>query len=258
VGIAVRILLWGVLLAVAVAALSLAAFGLFRVFLAGNPHFTLEYIDVEVTPAISKRQVCDIVAEMGIREYQTNLLTIDLETVRRRLEKEVVISRAVVIRQIPDTLVISLYERRPVAVLHCRPRRLIDEHGIVLPWWQTGDAGLLPEITGIRTPLTLRPGTKTTDEALRGALAFLEKIGARPEGVLYDVATIQLDYYLPSLRVYLRQRDTFRKGAVLIVPVKGMDAALDRLRDIATLRSKAEQTTGFIDATYERNLPVLP
>jgi cell division septal protein FtsQ len=258
VGIAVRVLLWLAVTVAVVGAGVISTYGLFRVFVTANPHFTLESIDIEATPTIDQKTVRDIVAEMGVREQETNLLTVDIEAVRERLEQEVVIDRATVVRRLPDTLVISLYERHPVAQLHCKPKRLIDDDGTILPWWQTGDAALLPEITGIRDPKQLKPGAKAEDEALLGALSFLRRIRSRPEGVLYDVAIIQLDYYLPSLRVHLRERDTFRNGAVIVIPVKGMEAALDRLRDVVRLRSDANQTTSLIDATYERNLRVLP
>jgi cell division septal protein FtsQ len=255
---ALRLFLWLLLLLVAVALGVLACIGLYRLFFSANPQFTLEYIKIETTPAIDAQTVRSSLADMGIREGKTNLLAIDIGAVHRHLEAENIIKRARVIRRFPDTLIVSLYERRPIAVLYCRPRRLVDAEGIILPWWQTGDAALLPRITGIRNPRKLKTGAEITNEALAGALQFLQKIKSRPEGVLYDVTVIQLDHYLPSLRIHLRRRNTFCDDAIIVVPVKAMDAALDRLRDIVRLRVENHQSTSFIDVTYKRNIPVRP
>ena len=253
---ALRLLLYLALLLAVVAGGVLLCFGLYRFLFTANPQFTIEYIRIEATPGIDPRTVRALLSKLGIREQKTNLMTVNTATVRRRLEREDLIKQARVVRRFPDTLVVSLYERTPVAVLYCRPRRLIDAEGIVLPWWQTGDSTLLPRITGIRHPRKLKTGAKVTDESLCGALEFLKKIKTRPEGVLYDVSLIQLDDYLPSLKVHLRKRDVFCNDAVVVVPVKGMDAALDRLRDIVRIRSAKRQPIRFVDVTYERNVPV--
>lgn len=255
-GIVARILVWVTVVTVIMGILYGTIVGARWLLFTGNDYFTLQQIEVEATPNLRKEGVVQILEQMGIHVGATNLFTIHLRDVRDRLEHEVVVARSEVHFRLPDTLAVRLYERSPVAKLRCVPRYLMDEEGMILPYWETRGDSLLPEITAIRDPGSLSQGSIPDDPALLGAGEFLRKIRSRPEGVAYDVALIQLDYYLPSLRVHLRRRDIFRNGAEITVPIKGMDAALDRLRDIVRLRAEAGKSTSSIDVTYEKNCPV--
>jgi len=251
-----RILIWTTATISVIALLYGSYTGLKWVLFTHNSHFTLNALDVKATENLRSEGVVQILAGIGIQPGTANLFEIDILAARQRLEQEVVVARAEVSRRIPDTLVVRIYERRPSAKLQCKPRLLIDDEGYILPYWETRGDILLPTITGIHKPSQLSPGQVTTDKALLGAVRFLHETRSRPEGVIYDIELIQLDYYLPSLKVHLRKRDIFLDGAVVIVPVDGMDAALDRLRDIVKMRMEAGKVTRFIDVTYEKNCPV--
>ncbi len=255
-GTLLRILIWVTVLAVAVAVLWGIWHGSGLLLFTRNPFFTLNAIEVEATPNLREEGVIQILEQIGVRKGAANLFQVDPRGIRERLEREVVVARAEVSRRLPDGLAIRIYERRPAAKLKCVPRLLVDGEGRILPYWETRGDALLPTITAIREPSRLSPGEIPEDKALLGAVEFLRKISARPEGVSYDVSLVQLDYYLPSLKIHLRRRDVFRDGAVIVVPVDKMDAALDRLRDIVKLRMEAGKMTSFIDVTYEKNCPV--
>jgi len=192
-----------------------------------------------------------------VRLHVTNLFALNPDTLRRRLEREVQIDRADVKRRLPDTLVVRVYERRPVAQLKVRPRRLLDADGWILPLRHDDRSRLLPEITGVRNPRHLKVGTRVHDPVTLAALRFLMLVATRPDGQLYDVATVQLSYRLPSLIVHLRPREggTFRRNARVVLPVEGLEYAMDYVSAIIRARIRAGESTSFIDATYE-NIPV--
>jgi cell division septal protein FtsQ len=253
-----RIALWTVLVVVTAVAMGAAGVGLRKILFTRNPHFFLKKIQIQSSEDVSRKEVQTILAAHGAVPGDVTLFELDLSEIRAALEEDVSVAQAHVSRRLPDTLVVRIFERRPVALLRSRVLRAIDAEGIVLPWTQPGGQVTLPEITGIRNPDGLVPGTAPEDPALLGGLEFLHQIATRPEGIQYDVATIQLDYYLPSLKVHLRQRGTFRDGSVVIVPVRKMIPALDRLRTIVKIRSDGRQTTSYVDVTYEINSPARP
>ena len=254
-----RAALWLCAVVLGVALLVGAGFGLHRVLFVNNPHFVLREIQVRTTGQLKPAEVIALLEERGVRAGETNTWSLDLKQLRDHLEKErALVDTATVVRRLPDKLIVSIYEREPRARLKCRPPHLLDEQGYVLPQRHDARSLTLPQVTGIRDGKYLRPGTKTVDEALLGALHFLRLIATRTDGKYYDVAVIQLDYSAPSLLVHLRAREPFRKDAQVIVPVRGMEAALDRAKVIIEDRVRAHQDTDFINATYEINVPVRP
>lgn len=251
-----RIFFWTGSLLLLLVILCTASYGFRKVFFVQNPYFIIRNIEIHTTKNFSEDSVRQILADLGVQKGKTNLMVLDTRRIRQRLEKAIIVERARVIRRLPDTLVISILQRVAVAKLHCRPQRFIDDQGYILPWWESGGIGFLPEITGVRNPSRLRPGKPVQERPLLGALRFLSLIGTRPEGVSFDIATIQLDYELPSIYVYLRERDAFAANARIRIPVEKMPAALDRLRDIVRLRLEDGHKTHFADVTYERNVPL--
>ena len=58
-----------------------------------------------------------ILKECGCEEGKSNLLKLDLLAMRTRLEKEPLLERVEIRRELPRTLRVSLLERTPVAYL---------------------------------------------------------------------------------------------------------------------------------------------
>ncbi len=119
----------------------------------------------------------------------------------------------------------------------------------------------LPHITGVRNPSLLVPGQKTDDQMMAAALRLLQLVRVRPDGRNLDIALIQLDYQQRRLRLIVRAlpfSPVFRSGAQVLVPVNGMNAALDRLNDIVLHKIKTNGTISVVDVTYEHRINVIP
>lgn len=119
-----------------------------------------------------------LLTSQHIREYaqlrdQENLLALNLNEIRRRLESVPVVQSVEVSRQLPDTLIVRVDERLAVARLGADTRMAlaVDRTGHVL-----GPGSLrpnLPAVVGLREP-GLRPGMTITDPLFRDALRVLD------------------------------------------------------------------------------------
>lgn len=254
----VRILSWVAVCFLVLALVTAVFVGLRSVFFTSNPHFALQHIRVNATGRLRQNEVIDLLRSCNVIPGKSNLFTLELARIREQLEQNVLIDQATVVRRLPDTLLVSVYERQPVACLRCRPQRLLDDEGCILPPRQEAHALPLPEITGVKGTRGLRVGRRITDDLVLASLRFLHLTATRPDGRFYDVETIQLDYSAPALIVYLRPRGTFRTGARVILPTQGIPEAMDRLKVILSERTRERQSTSFINATYEINIPVKP
>lgn len=235
-----------------------AGVGLHRLLFVRNPNLVLRHIEVHLTGQLRTSEVLARLEEAGIEAGATNLFAIDLGQVRTWLTNCVDIERAFAARQLPDTLEVWVHQRQPAAQLLKPGGMLLDRHGWVLPSRADFDLAQLPVITGIRGARKLEVGGQVRDDMVRGALDFLRILAMESYGRLFDVGMVQLDYSGKALKVYLRKRGTFVDGALLVVPLRGMDPAMRRAEVIANERFRGRQTTSFLDATYEVNVPVRP
>jgi cell division septal protein FtsQ len=245
-------------LLVVVVLVACLAWGLHWSLLRANPFFTLQSIDVQTDgQALTAPAIVDILAEMGYRPGETNVFEIDVRAIRERLEKAAVVESAWAHRVLPDRLVVGFAQRFPVARLHARIPRFIDRSGYVLLPWEAEGFSLLPDIVGVRDPDVLRPGQKIEDEVLLGALDFLrlnEEYGERLDCRAY---MLQLDYHPPEkIKVYVHRAGTFRENAQIVVPIRDMRPALNRLAVIVRDRAGLGLPTSFVDVTYQENVPV--
>jgi len=257
-GLLTRVVVWSVVAAAFVAAVVGLVYALWLALFAANSHFTLRSIEANATGQMRESEIIELAREFGAEPDAANLFELDVQELRECFEAQIAVDRATVTRRLPDTLIITVYEREPMAQFLRRGRQLLDAEGWFLPPRRNLRSLNLPIVTGVRDAKQLAERPKATDEMLLAALRFLRLLAVRPDGKHYDVSTIQLDYSHPSLTVHLRAKGTFRKGARVVVPVKDMDAALDRMAVIVQERTKARQKTGFIDATYKVNVPVRP
>jgi cell division septal protein FtsQ len=252
----VRILSWVAICVLVLALLAGIVVGLKSVFFTSNPHFVLQNIAVNATGRLRQKEVVALLRDGHVIPGESNIFNLDLQEIREQLELNVMIDQATVARRLPSTLLISVYERQPVACLRCRPQRLLDDEGCILPPRQGERLLPLPEITGVKGTRSLRVGRRITDDLVLASLRFIHLVATRPDGRFYDIETIQLDYSAPALIVFLRPRGTFRNGARVILPTQGITEAMDRLMVIINKRTRARQSTSFINATYEINVPV--
>lgn len=262
-----RVAAWLLILAAGVIAVYGAGRGLHHLFFTGNPHFTLEQLEIHVTGRLTPEKVSELLDEQwGIQKGKTNLFEIDPGELHEKLmnHKSGLVNYLTIRRVLPDTLELCLYERQPAARLGRKPiSLLIDGEGWILPprdMRRKKNQYLvdLPVITGIRDRDALAAFSKTADDLLLATLEFLRLCNANAYSNWLEARLVRLDYAGEALHVYPADRGTFTRGAQIVIPVEGMEPALRRVELIVRQRTRAQQTTSHINATYTNNVPVRP
>ncbi len=234
--------------------------GFYKLFFIHNPHFTLDSLVVDVYGDVRESQVSRLLEEQGVVLNRSNLFELDLEQLRKSFyDWDVPLKMVRISRRLPGTLIVQVFENEPMAQLRRPGHLLIDSHGIVLPGRERRSVNYLPLITPVKGG-DLIQGMKVEDELVDAALYFIVRVNReRDYSDLFDIRLIRLDYESGErFTVHLGARGPFCEGAQVVLPVdhSKMDMALKRVRRIARERLKAEQVTGFVDATYEVNIPV--
>jgi len=246
IGLAVLAALWG------------SYHGLRQVLLAQNGHFVLREIEVNIYGRLTRDEVLAELAENGVEAGTTNLFSVCPGALRRDLEDwHVLISKVNVARRLPGTLQIDIYERRPVAQLVRRKGYLLDGRGLVLPARNDPKTWFLPIITGVRGAGDLSVGSRVEDELVSASLKLLELVNTGTYGDYLAVNLVKIEPARRVLWVFLGKRQPFCEGACVVLPGQEseLEGALERLRVVIQQRIQANQTTGFIDATYRVNIP---
>ncbi len=242
--------------------IGMALHGIRRLLFVRNPHFLIREIQVTVYGDLRREAVLRQLADSGVVEAGKSMIFgIDLKDVREEVEGMVSVNRVVVRRRLPGTLIVDVYERRPIAQLGAPRGLLVDNQGLLLPSRNDPKTWLLPVVTGVRNVVGLKTGGRLEDELVQRALLLLQLIGTESYREFLDINLIQLNYADNTLRVFLRARPPFRDGACIILPAESrfeLAAALDRVEVISRERLRGRQITGFIDATYKINVPVRP
>jgi hypothetical protein len=239
-----------------------AGHGITGVFLRENPHFTLKNLDVRVNGNLRREEVIRRLEGWKVKVGQSNLFDLDIPVLRERLMKYVMVSKADFRMQLPDTLVVEVTERVPVARLAGGSERLIDPDGWMLPPMPQPNLKPdgLPSIINLKSAEQTPTGRRVADPLALAVLRFLHLVGTRTYGQMLDVKAVQCDPEANTMRIHLRARNTFVEGAQIVLPATSeveIDAALLRVERIAVERNRAQQKTKFINATYVVNVPVL-
>jgi cell division protein FtsQ len=101
------------------------------------------------------------------------LQDIDLMAVRHNVLSHHFIKDAVVERDLPATLKITVKERVPLAIINSSQILYIDEDGVILPHSISMQLFDLPVLTGMPDGITLKPGTKIDSPDIEEALQIL-------------------------------------------------------------------------------------
>jgi len=148
-----------------------------------------------------------VLAAAGV-EQGDPLVGLDLDAVRGRVERVGWVKEAKVVRLLPDTLVIAVKERRPLAVWQSRGQvRLVDDQGRVIP--DADPAGFA------QLPLVVGPG------AAEASVDLLPLLQARPRLMTRVEALVRVDRRRWDLRL--------RDGALIQLPALDEQHALMRL-----------------------------
>ena len=173
----------------------------------GNLGFRVRAIHVQGASALAK---ADIIRAAGVEPGQA-LLGLDLAKVQARVAKVGWVEEAKVVRLLPDTLVITVKERRQLAVWQHDGRSVvIDEHGDKIPEADPARFPALPLVVGAG-------GGKHAPE-------ILPTLAQRPKLMAHLEALIRVD----DRRWDLRLKD----GSIIQLPAVDQDAALTKLEEL--------------------------
>lgn len=254
----VRIVFWCCLLVAVCGLFWGLVWGMHQVLFVRNPHFTIEHIDIRLRGRLQRSEIERRLWSAGIKKGEMNLFAISPVDVRERVEAYVLVDHARVTRRLPGTLVIEVFEREPVAQLLKRGGRLTDRTGWILPERPDEDLLELPVITGVPGLGSVPTGVRLRNDMFQAALRLLLLCKTEKYARPLDPVTIQLSAHDHVLICYVREKGTLLRDAKIIIPVRGMEAALKRMGQIVAERERVGVRTSFIDATYERNVPVRP
>ncbi len=171
--------------------------------------FSVQRIEVVGANRIDRLRVYDI----ALRQKDRSMAAFNLDEVRRDLENNGWVGEARVSRRLPDTLVIDLVERTPVAVWQEGEHYvLIDKHGTRLPGVDPASVPNLPIIVGQNARQQMERLDELMDAApaLKPQLAGARWLGNRRWDLYFRTGEILL---LPEDRE--RAREAFAEFARL-------------------------------------------
>ena len=186
----------------------------------GDAGFRVQAIHVQGASALART---DIIRAAGVGVGQP-LIGLDLAKVQARVAQVGWVQEARVVRLLPDTVVITVRERRQLAVWqHGGRSSVIDEHGEAIPEADPARFTTLPLVVG--------------EGGGRHAPDILPTIAQRPKLMARMEALVRVD----DRRWDLRLKD----GSIIQLPAVDQDAALMKLEEL-DLRSH------ILDLGFER------
>ncbi|MFA6470668.1 MAG: FtsQ-type POTRA domain-containing protein [Candidatus Latescibacterota bacterium] len=155
-------------------------------YAAALPVFTVRHVSVAGTQYLNREKV---IASSGIKTG-SGLFDVNLTGVSLKLSKEYAASNFTVFRRLPDTIVIKVKERKPVALIGTDKLIGIDEEGIPLPYVGADLVSTLPIITGIKSVASLSdPKVKAR---LKTGIKLLETISRDSPSILKRISEVNI------------------------------------------------------------------
>ena len=209
----------------------------------GSDLFRLTNVSVVGNRLLSSEEV---VGRAGL-EIGGSLFSADLSAATQRLKSHPVVRETLLLRQPPETLVISVEEREPVAtVSRQQGLRGLDREGtlFVLP-----QAPLdLPVITGIEALAC--DSVVVADEVLPSLVAFLEVLEREAPAFLEDVSEVSLES-TQTVRVYL-VGDTLQ----LRMRLAGPTCQVRNFQAYLTSRTCLQSVPAYVDLRFENQVVI--
>ena len=186
----------------------------------GQAGFRLRKVQIQGASAMA---TADIVRAAEVYKDQP-LLGLDLTALRKRVEGVGWVKDARIVRLLPDTLVISVAERRQLAVWqHDGKLAVIDDHGLVIPEADPTRFAKLPLVVGAGGG--------------EAAPKILPLLAQRPKLMGRMDALVRVDDRRWDLR--------FKDGSLIQLPATGEEDALMQLEQL-------DQRSRILDLGFER------
>ena len=123
-------------------------------FLTQSDYFRINNITVTGAYRFQKKQII----KQADLEKGTNILSINMSLMRKKLLANPSIAEAEIIRYLPDSIFIRIKEHRPLAVLDFGRKFIINKNGEIFKEMENTDPHDLPLITGLKVHDTNRGG----------------------------------------------------------------------------------------------------
>jgi cell division septal protein FtsQ len=150
------------------------------------PVFSVRQVIVEGTHYIARDK---IIASSGIKPG-CGLFDVNLVIVAIKLGKEYAARDFTVYRRLPDTIMIRVQERRPVALLGTEKVIGVDEEGVPLPYVGQEMVSTLPFVSGIKNTSSLTD-PKVKARVVSG-LKLLDAISKNCPGIMKRISDINV------------------------------------------------------------------
>jgi cell division protein FtsQ len=151
-------------------------------YITTSARFEARAVVFEPTPHLSSDRLTEL---MGLAPG-TNILAVDVDAVRRKIEADPWVASATVTRQLPDTLHVTVAEHTAAAVLLSGHFYLLDADGVPFKRVEAGERGELPVITGVDRNL-LVAGDPAAAQIIRRALDVLTAYDAKARPRLGEI-----------------------------------------------------------------------
>jgi cell division protein FtsQ len=206
------------------------------------PSLSVKIIKVEGCSEVEAGKVL----ELSEVSKGSPLLKVNLEQVRRRIIKHPAILDAVVVRRLPDTLLIEVTERRSLAVI-IGPRGYarVDDQGVVIAWSARYPAGY-PLISG--NEQDVKPG-----RIAGGAVPAIEAITALSGSGLLGADRIS-EVWSDGSSVYVSLVNT---GTLLVMSSTELKENIERLGRLMETSLFDVQAAGY-DLRFDGRVVKLP
>ncbi|MGI6347505.1 MAG: cell division protein FtsQ/DivIB [Limisphaerales bacterium] len=230
-----------------------------------NQMFTLRTVDVRVFGGVSKERVLEFI---DVKTGEDNLMALDLNQIKSRLESVSVLERVSVERIIPDTLKVQVYARVPVFrcyVWEANPLNLYDGEWVVRYLDDSGyvmiadnlfyevhapERLLLPTLTGVADKNVLIPNRYCTDQQVNRALKFLRLYKESTFFGFDDLTEVNI-----SELGFIIARTAQHVEAVF--DVSSLELGLARWEAIYAYAAPLEQKIRMINLSVSNNVPVV-
>ena len=126
---------------------------------------SIERVSIAGTDRLDRRVVLSLLDLPDDR----SLLSVDLSSLKQKVEAHPAVASASVGRVLPHTLTVVVVERKPVALFqHAGGTLLLDKEGVVLSLAPDGSSGTLPELIGLSAVKILGGDLKVQAQARNG------------------------------------------------------------------------------------------
>jgi len=209
---------------------------------ARNDRFLIKNMDVTTSGRLSKEHITEF---GGITEGR-NLFDIDINSIRKKIEEGPLVESAEVQRRLPETLVIRVNERTPLArIAHGQAGFYftVDRNGHVLGL-ASSKLAAMPVVKGFRDR-GISPGSVLRDGGAIDALNVINMCDDNPISQVIHITSIDVshpDYLELSLEGNIK----------VLLP---RNPPRSKLEDLVIYLREAGGRISFIDLTLDRNVP---